>query len=108
MKAQHVSNRGRTVMFDPYSGVVVDIAMGTPIDMPYPGRNFLNSSEPGPVMRNLAADIMPRQYGQLTLLRDQKRAIDRAPHTPPANYQRADFADRDITYEPYIGVVELP
>jgi hypothetical protein len=96
------------VLFSPQKGVVVALPMGVPIDLPLGSRNFLNASEPGPAMKNLEADILTRQYGQMTLTRDQKRTIDRSNHAPPVNYIRADFATIPIMDEPYVGVVELP
>jgi hypothetical protein len=99
--------QGHTVIFDPERGVVVTIAESIPIDLPIGSRNFLNSSFPGPSMKNLEADIQTRQYGQITLLRDQKRSIDRLPHEPPINYQRDDYAEVPVMDRPFIGVVDL-
>jgi hypothetical protein len=96
------------VIFSPQRGVVVGLPMGVPIDLPLGSRNFLNASEPGPSMKNLEADIMTRQYGQMTLTRDQKRQIDRSPHEPSIHFIRADFATVPIQNEPFVGVVELP
>jgi len=95
------------VVFSPQRGVVVGLTMGVPVDLPFASRNFINVSEPGPAMKNLEADIMTRQYGQMTLTRDQKRSIDRSPHGPPANYIRSDFATVPIMDQPFIGVVDL-
>jgi hypothetical protein len=99
--------RSRPVVFDPERGVVVDIGMTIPDDLPLGSRNFLNVSHPPPNLKSMEADICTRQVGEMTLLRDQKRGIDRIPYPTPINYIQADFASVPVMDRPYIGVVDL-
>lgn len=95
----------KPVIFDIQRGVVVPMTIAPPDGLPNPARNFLNSGTPGPNMQNLEADIMTRQTGQITLLRDQKRYIEYGSFERPLNYQRFDYADVPVDELPFIGVV---
>jgi hypothetical protein len=97
--------KSKPVIFDIERGVVVPMTIAPMDDLPNPARNFLNVSEPGPNMKNLEADIMTRQTGQITLLRDQKRTINYASFERPINFQRFDYADVPTEDLPFIGVV---
>jgi hypothetical protein len=97
--------KSKPVIFDVIRGVVVPITIAPMDDLPDPGRNFLNAGTPGPNMKNLEADIMTRQTGQITLLRDQKRVVDFSSFDRPLNYQRFDYADVPTDDLPFIGVV---